>query len=322
MRLSLALACAVGCTSTDKPSGPDDTAPETPEDTASSPTDFDGVGTFQLELAPARGDQPGEAAILGTVLNGPTPGTVVWEVAATDGACELRTPRVPFCDPGCDSSEACVEDDECQPYSTAIEVGTVTVSGVETTTGATEFSMEPVAGYYQPAADIDLAFPPFAEGDPVTFTVDGGTTAPAFTMTARGIAALDVPEDVITLDDGQSVEVTWSPAGQPDLSVMNLSVNVSYHAGTKGIIACQTPDTGTLELSGALLDQLKALGLSGWPIIVYSRTSRGTTDPNVAVDLLIESSATRDVEIPGVISCNSDADCPDGQSCQPDFQCG
>ena len=322
MRQMLPLLWAIGCGGSKTMVLPPDEGTDTAPTTDSEPVDFDGVGTFQLELAPPRGDDPGEAAILGTVLDGPTPGTVVWEVAATEGDCELRTPRVPFCDPGCDSSEACVEDDVCQPYPTAIEVGTVTVAGVTTTAGTDTFEMEPIAGYYQPAADVDLAWPPFAEGDEVTFAASGNSTAPAFTMTARGIVPLEVTSDTITFTDGEAVELTWTPASAPDRSVINLSVNISYHSGTKGLIACQTPDTGALELSGGMLDDLKALGVSGWPIIVFSRTSLGSTDPAVDVDLILESSVTRDVQIPGVISCNTDADCPDGQTCQFDFQCG
>ena len=299
MRHAIALLGMVGCSSPPKTIPVDDATDSASEEPVDA-VDFDGVGTFQLELAPPRGDDPGEAAILGTVLDGPTPGTVVWEGSTAEGDCELLVPRVPFCDPGCDSSEACVEDDVCQAYPTTIEVGTVAVKGVETITGETTFSMEPVAGYYQPAADIDLAWPPFAEGDVVTFSASGDATAPPFTMTARGIVPLEVTSETITFADGESVLVEWAPGGQPDLTVMNLSINISYHAGTKGMISCQTPDTGALELSGAMIDDLKALGISGWPIIVFNRTTQSTTDPDVAVDLLIESSVTRDVEIPGV----------------------
>ncbi len=322
MRWGVVLMWIVGCSGAPKDLPDEDGASDATTDGPVDVVDFDGVGTFQLELAPPRGDDPGEAAILGAVLDGPTPGTVVWERASTEGDCALLTPRVPFCDPGCDSSEACVEDDVCQAYPTSIEVGTVVVEGVETTAGETSFSMEPVAGYYQPAADIDLAWPPFTEGDTVTFTASGNATSPPFTMTAHGIAPLAVTSETITFADGESVEVEWAPGAEPDRTRMHVSVNISYHAGTKGMISCETPDSGVLELSGAMLDELKALGISGWPIIVFSRSAPSETDPTVAVDLLIESSVTRNVEIPGLISCNTDADCPEGQTCQFDFQCG
>lgn len=322
MRRTLPLLCALGCSGVPKRSADDATPPDTASEDPEAAPLFSGVGTFQLELEPPSAGAPGEAHILGSVLDGPTPRTVVWEVAATEGDCELLRPRVPFCDPGCASSEACVEDDVCQPYPTAVEVGTVTVAGVATTAGETTFSMEPVAGYYQPAADVDLADPPFAEGDTVTFSASGSASVAPFVMTAQGIAPLDVTSESITFADGESVVVEWTPGRHPHDAVLQISINVSYHGGTKGTISCRTADSGALELSGSMLDDLKALGLSGWPIIVFSRTHLGTTEPDVAVDLLIESSVTRDVHIPGLVSCNTDADCPDGQTCQFDFQCG
>ncbi len=322
MRCTLTFWGLLGCGGVQKGTTAADTGAVPTTEAPAAVDVFDGFGTFQLELAPPRGDRPGEAAILGSVLDGPTPDTLVWEVASSDGACALYTPRVPFCDPRCDGSEACVEDNVCEPYPSAVEVGTVTVAGVETTTGATTFTMEPIAGYYQLAADTDLAYPPFEEGAEVTFSASGTASAAPFTLTASGIAPLEVADDTLTLVDGEPVTLHWTPPSQPDRSRVHITVNVSYHAGTKGIISCDVPDTGTLELSGALLDDLKSLGLSGWPIIVFSRSSHSFAEPDVSVDLLIESSVTRDVEIPGLISCNSDADCPDGQTCQFDFQCG
>ena len=318
----IGLFSVVGCTTASKGQPFGDDTPDTATAEPVDPATFEGVGTFQLELVPPRDDAPGQAAILGSVLDGPTPGTVVWERSAEDGDCALWVPRVPFCDPGCDHSEACVEDDICQPYPTTTEVGTVTVAGVATTTGETEFSMEPIAGYYQPAADLDLAWPPVAEGDEVTFSASGNPTTPPFTMTAPGIAPLEVGLETITLADGAPLHLEWTPGAPSAQTEMHIRINISYHAGTRGIIACETADTGALDLSAELVDALKALGISGWPIIVFSRSVVGTTEPDVEVRLLIESTVTRSVDIPGLISCNTDADCPEGQTCQFDFQCG
>jgi hypothetical protein len=283
--------------------------------------DLIGHGTFEVELVPGF-EGAGQAAILGRVRDGPSPANVIWELAGTEGDCELRTPRIPFCDPGCDVSEVCVEDDVCEPYPDVIEVGTVTVDGVQTTDGQTRFSMDPVGGYYQPAAAIDLVYPPFSEGDPVTFEAAGNETAAPFTMSVEGIGPIEVLSEAITLEDGQSVLVEWTPAMRPELAVIHVDINISYHGGTRGKLTCETADSGSLTLPGSLLDGLKELGVSGWPIIVFTRENTGTTEPELAVDLVIESSSTESLQIPGLISCNSDVDCPDGQECQFDFQCG
>ena len=278
-------------------------------------------GAFQVELVPASAD-PGQAAILGRLYDGPSPSLVIWEVADTEGDCELLTPRIPFCDPSCPTGDACVEDDECQVYPAALDAGLVTVEGVETTAGTSTFTMEPIAGYYQPPADVDLAYPPFSEGDVVRFSASGSEATAPFSMTASGIAPLEGAPESLDLPDGESVETQWTPASQPELADILVSINISYHAGTKGMIRCRTPDTGSLVLSGTMLDALKALGISGWPVIVYTRVSHGTSTPETPAELFVESSISRDVTIPGLISCNTDADCPEGQTCLGDFQCG
>ncbi len=291
------------------------------QDSGGVPGDLDVHGAFQLELVP-EADGSGQAAILGRLYDGATPENVIWEIADTDGSCELLTPRIPFCDPGCTGSEACVEDGVCEPYPTAIDAGLVTVEGVETVAGEAGFTMESIAGYYQPPAGVALAWPPFAEGDVVRFSAAGSAASAPFSMTAHGIAPLEVTSGTVDLPDGESVTVTWTQSSQPDLADLFVSINISYHAGTKGLLRCEVSDTGSLQLSASLLDGLKALGVSGWPIIVYSRVSEGTSDPQAPARLFVESSVTDDVTIPGLVSCTGDADCPDGQSCLGDFQCG
>jgi Cys-rich repeat protein len=39
------------------------------------------------------------------------------------------------------------------------------------------------------------------------------------------------------------------------------------------------------------------------------------------VELLIASSRIEIVEIPGLVTCSEDADCPTGETCQPDLKC-
>ena len=84
---------------------------------------------------------------------------------------------------------------------------------------------------------------------------------------------------------------------------------------------CESPDSGSLDVSASLLDQLKELGLSGFPKIEVARRTMGSTDPPAQVDLVVESRVTKFLEIPGVTSCNGDGDCPGGQTCRPDFRC-
>jgi hypothetical protein len=97
-------------------------------------------------------------------------------------------------------------------------------------------------------------------------------------------------------------------------------INLSYHGGTKGKIECDCEDNGSLVIPASLLDQLKALGISGFPKIEIARRSIGTNAAAHA-DIVIESKVIKMLKVPGLVSCNGDEECPSGQSCQGDLRC-
>ena len=216
---------------------------------------------------PASGGQPavpGYTSVLGKVTDGPTPALIQWVLDTTEGPCKLLKPKVPFCDPGCGGSAACVDDNECQSYPTAKDVGTVAVKGVKTDQGATEFSMEPVVHNYQVPAGVNCPYPAFAEGAALSMTSGGGAYAP-FTITAKGIKPFDSTNGTITLEPGKPVTLTWDAAGVAGISTVYVKLDISHHGGTKGMIECDAPDTGSLTLSASLLGKLTALGWPGSP---------------------------------------------------------
>lgn len=291
-------------------------------DEETSPTESqEPFGAFQVELVAPFGTTPGFTSVLGKLNDGPTPSAIIWEEAASSGFCTLLTPRVPFCEQGCGSDALCVEDGQCQAFPAAMTAGTVVVEGLQTTSGATSFSMDPVADNYQLSSGTSLPYPAFAEGDDITFTASGNASTAAFTMTAQGISPLDVANDSIELVDGQPALLEWTPPNQQEIADIAVTVDISFHGGTKGKIECEAPDTGSLELAAPLLDQLKALGFSGWPTVEITRRTIGTTDPGFPVELAVEATVTKPVEIPGLISCDTDDQCPAGQTCQADFRC-
>lgn len=279
------------------------------------------VGAFQVALNPPKEGSPGYTSVFGKVFDSPTPSPLIWEEAANNGACRLMTPRVPHCEEPCGGTAMCVEDNTCQPYPEVVTVGTVDVEGLRTTDGATSFSMDPIAGGYQPAG-ITLEYPAFSEGDAITFSAAGEDSVPAFTLEGEGIAKLELLNQSIELADGQAVDLNWTPPGQADIADIYVKLDISHHGGTKGMIECDAGDSGSLELPADMLDQLKALGISGWPSIVVSRKATGSTNTSrVQVDLVVISTLEMFVDIPGLISCTRDADCPTGQTCQDDLKC-
>lgn len=285
------------------------------------------AGTFQVRLVapvPAMDGQPetpGYAAVLGKVYDGPTPSQIVWEKGTKDGDCQLLTPRVPFCSTPCGGSAVCVEDETCQPYPTAHSAGKVTAKGLKTESGATEFSMDPVASSYQTPAGVKLLYPPFAEGDAITFEASGDHFS-AFSVASKGITPLNLTNASITLEPDQPLMLTWTPPGQAGISTIHVKLDISHHGGTKGVLECEAADTGSLTLSAAILTELVNLGVAGFPTVVVTRKAVGSTTISPGrVELVIASDVERAVQIPGVTSCTDDTQCPNGQTCQSDLTC-
>ncbi len=88
------------------------------------------------------------------------------------------------------------------------------------------------------------------------------------------------------------------------------------------MIECETADSGSLELDGALITELLDLGVAGFPTIIVTRESTGSVVTALGrIDLVLAAKIERAVTIAGLVSCTEDADCPDGQTCQPNLTC-
>jgi hypothetical protein len=280
------------------------------------------VGTFNISLiAPTAVEPDGHTLLVGKVYDGPTPSQLIWEPKIEADICRLSTPRVPFCAESCGGSAVCTEDDSCQPYPTAHSVGKVLVTGVKTTSGANTFSMDPVAKTYQPMAGVKLPFPAFTEGDAIRLDAAGGDFSP-FSLTARGVAPLELSEDKLELQPGRAIQLMWSPPGVSGISRIHVKLDISHHGGTKGMIECDTDDRGTLSIADNLVTALLDLGVAGYPTIIVTRHSEGSR--RIApgnVSLTVSSVVEREVKVPGLYSCTGDVECPAGQKCQSDLSC-
>lgn len=277
-------------------------------------------GNFQVSLVEPTAVSQGFTSVLGVMYDDPTPSPLHWKETAKSGRCALLTPNAPFCEKPCGSGAACVADNMCRDYPNAVGAGKVSVNGIRIKDGAASFEMDPRNDSYQPPGGLQLAFPPFAEGDAVRFSAAGDTGAAAFSLSAKGIAPLQILDDSIVLAAGQAISLKWAPPSNTAYSTVSVMVDISHHGGTKGKIECAGPDNGAMEISASLADQLKALGVSGFPKIEIARRAIGTSAIN-NVYLVLESMVNRPLHIPGLVSCDDDEDCPDGRICQQDFQC-
>ncbi|HET6336452.1 MAG TPA: hypothetical protein VFG30_24685 [Polyangiales bacterium] len=311
--LTAIIVCA-GCDGLEEP------PPEESRDAGPRGTEL--IGSFSVTLlAPSDSDPEGHTSLIGKVYDGPSPSQLVWEESMRDGDCQLLTPRAPFCPQACGGEAVCVEDGVCQSYPTAQNVGTVRVKGLKTRSGDREFAMEPIANAYQPNASIKLPFPAFSEGDDVQLKATGGDLE-AFTLEAKGIAPLSVPVQALKLESGAPLAVTWTkPKTQRD-SRVRMKLDISHHGGSKGMISCDSDDTGEAQLSAAMVTQLLELGVAGYPSLIVSRESAGGVSIQPGrVELMVVSKEERFVEIEGLRSCTGDGDCGFGQTCQADLTC-
>jgi hypothetical protein len=116
---------------------------------------------------------------------------------------------------------------------------------------------------------------------------------------------------------------SWEPseAGTANVAVY-IDVTVNPHGATTGWIECVVEDDGEFEVPAELVTELVDLGLSGFPSASLGRRSTdGVQAEPGCIDLRISSEITLDLEVDGLISCTTDADCPEGQSCSVELAC-
>lgn len=274
------------------------------------------VGDFAVRLvASDQSTSTARTSVLGVVKNGPDPSPILWHRTAEDGDCLLFEPEAPFCATPCGGSAACTAQDECTPYAEGRDVGTVELSAI----GDRVLSMKPVAGKYTPVGAV-LPYPPCSEGDTLRLDAEGGEY-PAFTIEASCIAPLEF-QTRAKLEPGADLALEWTAPGDPDLARIQIKVDISHHGGAKGKIECDTADDGSVSIASALVDRLVELGVAGFPTISLTRVARGTAEAEPRnVTLSVLESVERPVDVPGVVSCTDDGQCPAGQRCSPSLLC-
>ena len=120
--------------------------------------------------------------------------------------------------------------------------------------------------------------------------------------------------------DGQPIDLRWTPPTVTGISTIFVLIDISYHGGTNAKIECECDDNGSLRVPAKLLDSLKTFGISGYPKLEISRLAI-STDTTAKAKVVVESKVVKMLQIPGVISCNVNEDCPEGQYCAPDQRC-
>lgn len=268
----------------------------------------DRIGGFAVTLAH---DYTG---VNGEVADGVVPGNVP-EVVAEEGYCRLLRKPSFFCSPACVPGETCGADGKCIPYPENQSVGLVELAGLKTA-----LSMEAKWGnYYGNSGSME--HPGFDPGALLTLHALGADL-PGFTLGGVGVVPLTMAKSQLTVDDTAGLELEWTSGPSHDGVQMHIELNINNHGSTSAWIACDCPDTGTLEIPHSLLAALFQIGVSGFPSLHLSRRSVHSAHLNVGcVDFKVHADHDASIQVAGVTSCTSDAQCGPGQTCGSDLQC-
>lgn len=322
--LLTALILIIGSCQDDNPSGTNQNPSDTlhnddPSDTTENPGQnpkVEAFGTFLVQLIPNNPETqtPAHTDVYGTVYDGPSPPEYVFVEKMTLGPCKLLKVETPQCIPDCGLGAKCIATDNCMPEPDKIDIGIVTLNGLKYNGINMPFTMEANRKLKYLMPQVQLDYPPVQENDTITLSATGSESIPPFTLKVRGIAPLVVLSDSLLLADGQPITVQWLPPPVSGVSTITVRINISYHGGTKGEIQCQCEDNGSVTIPGVMLDELKSYGIAGWPVVDITRKS-SAVDENTGVQLVVETTVTRLLMIPGLQSCNGQGECPAGQEC-------
>lgn len=272
------------------------------------------LGGFEVNLK--------SGAVQGQVLNGVVPSRVPLEID-TEGECRLLQGKNLFCDPACTSSQTCGDAGSCVPTPLGQNVGAVVVSGVRTTAGASEITLEPTgSNFYSTRAT--LAEPPFEPQAAVTLTAAGSAFASAFSLRGEGISPLEVPDEPITVQAGTALPLRWAAPTNATAAKLEIRLQFNLHGSTTAaFIVCDVADDGSFDVPSGLVDELLSRELSGFPTVVLTRkTADSIAAGPGCIDFSVASQVSRALEVPGITSCNEDGDCEPGQVCiHPQLVC-
>jgi hypothetical protein len=93
-------------------------------------------------------------------------------------------------------------------------------------------------------------------------------------------------------------------------------LRIDQHGRTPSNIECRFVDDGEGVISAPLIDELAALGLTGFPAgDLIRRTADSAPIGDGCVELITSSSRRANVEVEGYTPCRTDAMCPPPLEC-------
>ncbi len=255
----------------------------------------------------------GYSYVEGSVTDGVVPIDVREEVIA-EGECRLMRRNVPYCHPACGAEETCNQDGYCIDYPVEQDLGSVTVTGL-----LDAVSMDPISPGYS-YFDTGLSHPAFETGAVIELTTGAGAYDPV-TLQGVGVELLQLTSSQVELQEGADLPLVWTPPSGAVIGHVRLDLNIDQHGSTPINVWCEFEDDGAGTVSALLIDELMGAGVTGFPSATLTRrTMDRAAVGDGCMDLAVATPRTLEVDVLGYTPCISDADCPEGQSCNEALQ--
>lgn len=253
-------------------------------------------------------------AVDGAVADGVVP-TDVREVLLTEGDCQVLRRGNPYCDPGCDPGYTCDFDGVCVAYPVNQDLGTVSISGM---VQAVEMeAVFPGNTYY----DTTLPHPGYVTGEVLTLSMPGGVYGPA-ELHGVGVEPFEMDGVSWVLDEDADLALSWpAPTTEVVRSEIAVSISIDQHGITPSTLECVFEDDGEGTVSAAAIGELVAVGVTGFPSgSIVRRTVDSAAAGDGCMEFTVSAPRTVTVDVVGYTPCVSDEDCPEGETCDLEFQ--
>ena len=226
---------------------------------------------------------------------------------------------MPFCETPCDVGQYCNAKNACVAEPQTLPVGPLTLSGL----GEDQILTPSNTGRYTNRGTLPFPLrPDFSEGGVTWAEPVAGTN----TMTVALVEALQGVPETVALSETDGLTLQWAPGTMATFVEVIVGVNNHGGTGAGARIRCLGEDQGNIVIPVELTDALVARGTSGFPTVSITRlvaTKSTNTDgnPERCIDFVSQSQSVIDLRVPGLTSCSTEDECPDGQTCQLDLTC-
>lgn len=241
--------------------------------------------------------------------------TNVREELTAEGDCRVLRRDNPHCDPDCDPGYTCDLEQTCVAYPANQDLGTVTVDGLDA-----EVEMEatfPGNTYY----DTSLPHPAYTTGVVLTLSMPGGAYGPA-ELHGVGVEPFEMDEQTWILYESADMAIGW-PAPSTDVvrSEIAVSLSIDQHGVTPSTLECVFEDDGEGTVPASTIAALVSVGVTGFPTgSITRRTVDNAPAGEGCMEFGVRATRTVPVDVVGYTPCVSQADCPEGQTCDLEFQ--